>query len=238
MSHETDLLTLFPGASPQTEFLASTQKMLCDRGFQHWNTIVGVSVCREEPSCFLVEDLRTLWGTVCNFCTLSGFPFVGLSGFRKMQQMVRTEQGEGRFVFMAFPHIKWRPARGKKRLPGSHGQESSFEACGGLQNFQRGQATESTNRKLDIDDLEQSLINQRLSRYRQVDEVSDVVTLTKWTYKTILEDVHRLADRALMTSKCRYAIVTGIQINGPEKQDWVWPGHMYMVASGKKRPLS
>lgn len=238
MSFETEVLSVFPGAYPQMEFLASIQERLNDRGFEPWNTIVGVSVCREEPSCFLVEDLRTLWGTVYNFCTLSGLPFVGISAFRKMQQVVKADQGEGHFVFMAFPHIKWKPERGKKSVSACQGQESYFGGCSGLLNFQQGQTGESTKRNLDIDNLEQSLINQRLSHYQPVDEVSDVVALTKLTYRTILEDVDRLAGRAFMTSRCRYAIVTGIQINGPDQQDWIWPGHMFMVTLGSKRPLS
>ncbi|MEO8327721.1 MAG: hypothetical protein ABI618_17865 [Nitrospirota bacterium] len=80
----------FSGAVPQTEFFACSSKPFEDHGFKRENTIVGVCVCREEPACFLMEDIRKIWGMVYDFSSLAGMPFAGKTGFMKMQKYAQT----------------------------------------------------------------------------------------------------------------------------------------------------
>lgn len=88
----------FPGAVPQAEFLACSSKSFEDHGFNRENTIVGVCVCREEPACFLVEDIRKLWGMVYDFSSLAGMPFAGKTGFMKMQKYAPNDRADNRFL--------------------------------------------------------------------------------------------------------------------------------------------
>lgn len=236
MGFEDHCLPCFPGAFTQKEFLACIGELLDERGFKYAKTIVGVSVCMEKPSCFLVKDLQTDWKTVCDCSTLSGMPFVGNTAFLKMQQLVPDKE-EGYFVFLAFPHIRWNPSKPITEA-GVERQGPSFSGCLGLVNFQKERDYGSRRKPLDWDNTEQSLIHQSLWRRQGIDAVSDIVCLTQLTYQIILDDVERLAVQFLDSRKCHYAIVTGVQIHGPDLQDWIWPGRMYAVTHGKKTILS
>ena len=92
---------------PEVEFLARCSKILAANGFNRENTIVGVCVCRKDPACFLVNEIRKIWRTVYDFSSLAGMPFAGKTGFMKMRKYAPNEQNDTRFLYMAFPHIGW-----------------------------------------------------------------------------------------------------------------------------------
>ena len=65
-------------------------------------------------------------------------------------------------------------------------------------------------------------------------ELPDLVTLTKITYGVILEDLEHLVELTLDTSISDYAILSGTQIHGPDKEQYIWPGAMYVVINGQR----
>lgn len=177
MNRKKSAANYFPGAFLQVEFLAHSSKVLAANGFTRENTIVGVCVCREEPACFLVQEIRKLWGTVYDFSSLAGMPFAGKTGFMKMQKYAPYEQHDIRFLYMAFPHIGW-TSGGEIGLCAPPGNGKPYPACGGLVAFQQELASGSAPWEPDPDDLEQGLLNQRLFRNMKYRGGSDLVALT------------------------------------------------------------
>ncbi|MEO8327720.1 MAG: hypothetical protein ABI618_17860 [Nitrospirota bacterium] len=138
---------------------------------------------------------------------------------------------------MAFPHIGWMP-------DGQMGKDASLECgkpyspCSGLAAFQQELASGPSLWEPDSDNLEQGLLNQRLFRNMKYGEGSDSVTLTKLAYIIILQDIERLVELTLGNVENQYAVMTGIQLNWPGQQNFIWPGEMYQVTHGKRTVLS
>jgi hypothetical protein len=63
------------------------------------------------------------------------------------------------------------------------------------------------------------------------------MTLTKIAYRVILEDLEHLVELTLDTSVSDYAILSGIQIHGPDKEQYTWPGVMYVVINGQREEM-
>ena len=163
MIHKEKGPIYFPGALPEAEFLGRSSRVFEAYGFNPGNTIVGVCVCREEPACFLVEEIRKRWRTVYDFSSLAGMPFVGKTGFMKMQKYAPHDQNDTRFLYMAFPHIGW--TFGEQIGMFVHpGKGKPYPACGGLVAFQQELVSGSAPWEADPDNLEQGLLNQRLFR--------------------------------------------------------------------------
>jgi hypothetical protein len=138
---------------------------------------------------------------------------------------------------MAFSHIGWTTGPEIGMLAPSE-TRILFSACGGLLAFQKELASGSAPWDPDPDNLEQGLLIQRLFRNMKYGGGSDLVALTKLAYTIILKDVERLAGLTFANQENPYAIVSGIQLNGPGKQDFIWPGDMYEVTHGQRSPLS
>jgi len=236
MSFEQDRLKDYPNSMPQNEFLSHLYKVLVEKGFGQRNTIVGVSVCREQPSHLLIEEIRNFWPTVFDFSSLAGMQFVGKSGFLKMRKSVNYEEGSSCFLYMAFPHIGW-TSDGQLGRIDPPGLGKPYPACGGLVAFQEELASGSSPWEPDPDNLEQGLLNQRMFQNMKYGGGSNLIALTNLAYTTILKDIERIAALSLTTQGNPYAIVTGIQLNGPEKQNFVWPGEMYELRDNKKSML-
>jgi Limiting CO2-inducible proteins B/C beta carbonyic anhydrases len=198
---------------------------------------VGVCVCREEPACLLVKEIRKLWKMVYDFSSLAGMPFAGKTGFMKMQKYAPHDQTDTRFLCLAFPHIAWMPD-GQIGKDAPLGRGKSYSGCSGLVAFQQELASGPSPWEPDPDNLEQGLLNQRLFRNMKYGEGSDVVTLTKLAYSIILQDVEKLLGLTLANLENPYALVTGIQLNSHAQQDAIWPGEMYEVIPRKRIALS
>lgn len=237
MSFEKDLAIYFPGALPQAEFFARSYDTLITRGFKYGNTIVGISVCPEEPACFLVEEIRKIWGRVVDLSRLGGMLFAGKTGFLSIRRYASQEEGDTFYLYMAFPHIG-RTAKGEVGMYSSQEGASPFPSCSALVTFQEELASGSPCWELDPDDIEKGLLKQRLFRTIKYGDVPDLVTLTKLTYTFILEDLERLIGLTLLKPGGGYAVMTGIQINGPDQQNFIWPGKMYQVVHRKKTAIT
>jgi hypothetical protein len=194
-------------------------------------------VCREKPACFLVKEIRKLWPTVYDFSSLAGMPFAGKTGFMKMQKYAPYKQHDTHFLYMAFPYIGW-TSGGQLGMSATKGHGEPSSACGGLVAFQQELASGSGPWELDPDNLEQGLLNQRMFRNMKYGGGSDLGAFTKLAYTIILKDVERLAGLTLANQENQYAVVTGIQLNGPEQQDCIWPGDMYEVTHREKTLFS
>jgi hypothetical protein len=89
---------------------------------------------------------------------------------------------------------------------------------------------------IDQNDIELSLIRMRLSKEIPYGHIPDLLELTKITLKTIKEDFENALSKTVHTDKADYALITGIQIHGPEG-NYIWPAEQYAIVNGKKQKI-
>lgn len=111
------------------------------------------------------------------------------------------------------------------------------QACGALLKILDNCSQRAVTLKLNQDDLEQSLLQQRLFGKFGFEDIPDLVTLTKITQQIIREDLERMIQLTVDPSTTDYAVLTGVQIHGPAHKDWIWVETSYVVVDGVKRPL-
>jgi len=228
----------FDGCVTSVEFVRRTYEALWPYGFRAWNALPCVSVCRDELMRPLVEDIQKTWREAFKLSGLAGMLYLGKAGFLRAKDHAPNEEGIERYVYFAFPHIGL-GLDGEIGLGYRPGRKEPARLCGALIAFQEELVNGSLRLDLDLDDLEQSLLKQRLFRKLKYGEVPDLVNLTKVAYTAIVEELERMI--ALTPDpnvRSDYSVLTGIVIHGPEHRDYIWPGVMYAVVDGERHNLS
>jgi hypothetical protein len=90
---------------------------------------------------------------------------------------------------------------------------------------------------MDNEDVEQSLLKMRLLREITYGHVPDLLELTRMTHKVIHADLENALNNIVDIERCDYALMTGIQIHGPDG-NYVWPASSYAVINGVKREFT
>lgn len=124
------------------------------------------------------------------------------------------------------------------------GRDEESHACGALIGFQKELETAEKDQKevdlsLDYDDMEYSVLKQRIYPKMKGKNI-DLVTITKTTADVIQEDLERLVEKTVKNlSKDYYAVLTAVQIHGPNGETWIWPytSKDYVVIDGKRLEL-
>jgi len=163
MSFEEALREHFPDALPESDFVTRTYQMLWRHGFTDRSAIACVSVCRDEMTRPLIDTIQRTWGEAFNFSSLAGMVFLGKTGFLTAQQHAPRKDGIERYVFFGLPHI----AISQNGEPGvcyRPGRDERSPACGALAAFREELRSGSLSLETDPDDIERSLMNQRLHR--------------------------------------------------------------------------
>lgn len=233
---ETVLSSAFPRAMPQHDFITRSYDTLKTRGFRAENTIAFVSVCRDELTLPFVEEVKNTWGEAFIFSGLGGMLFLGKTGFLAAQHHAPNEDGRERYAFFALPHIGI-DAQGEIGRHDRPGRCQPSHACGALHGFQKELASRSVSLGIDPDDIEQSLLKQHLFRKLTYGDIPDLLSLTKIAYSVILEELERMIQLTVNPQKSDYAVLTGIQIHGPQETEYVWPGATYSVCAGNRQAL-
>jgi len=231
------ILKLFDGALHEAEFVQRTQVALEPHGFRAHNSIACVGVCRDELSRTLMDEVNAAWGETFNFSSLAGMLFLGRTGFDAAHDHAPVEGGRERYVYFAMPHIGVGPAGelGVCHRPGRSGPSS---ACGALLALQDDIEKGRTDTKIDPDDVEQSLLKAcMLPRLRQGTTPS-LLELTHVACEVILSDLERMNTLTVEPEKADYAVLTGVQIHGPDESNYVWPATLYAVVGGARHELS
>ncbi len=164
MSFEAALSTHFANALPAEKFVKDSKdsyEALRSHGFEALNTIACVSVCRDELTYPLLENIRHIWGEAFNFSSLAGMLYLGKTGFTAAHHHAPNEDGHERYVYFALPHIGI-DAAGQIGNCQRSGRKETSHACGALVSFQQELISGSLRLDLDPDDLEQSFLKQRL----------------------------------------------------------------------------
>jgi hypothetical protein len=86
-------------------------------------------------------------------------------------------------------------------------------------------------------DPEFVLMKQRLLGHIPYGEIPDLVKLTKVAHEMIAEDLEQLVQATLDPEHADSAVMTGIQIHGPENRHYVWPAPGSAVVGGERREV-
>ncbi|GAB4427676.1 MAG: low-co2 inducible protein lcib [Anaerolineae bacterium] len=237
MNFETSLQTHFPGAVPEAAFVSQTYAALQKLGFSATNSIACVSVCRDERTHPLLLKIYETWGEPFNFSSLAGMLFLGKTGFSAAYLHAPQMDGRERYVHFAMPHIAFSES-GEIGLFQRPGREQPSGACGALMAFHAELVAASVNLELDPDDVEQSLLKQRLFKELRTGDVPDLVSLTRLAQKAILADLEHMIALSVNPATSDYAVLSGVQIHASDYSDYVWPAEMYAVVNGQRHELS
>jgi hypothetical protein len=243
--HDTFAATIaqhFPGAISESDFVSHTVQVLGDEGFTRENTLAAVAVCRDEIARPLFVDVEDRWGPAFNLVSLAGMLTAGQTGIDAALSHAPTHGGLKHIVVYAMPHIA---IDGDGTIGRVHrpGLSEPSTACGSLTALRNGLLAGHAQIGVDRFDAEQSLLNHRLQPMIGHGEVPDLVDLTKMAATAIEEDLTAIIDAVLAEpipdaeAPPNGATFTGIQIHGPDGENFVWQRNAHMVIDGTHHDL-
>lgn len=231
------LQTNFPGAIPMQDYIKQTYVCLKKYGFDAENTMGMIAICRDEIAEPLFNEVIRFWGKTFNCCSLAGFLMMGKTGLAAATDHTPIFNGLRRFTFYAMPHIAI-SRYGDIGKVYRQGIEKASHACGALEAIVKELQSGHLNLETDMQDIEQSIIRQKILSTLYYGDKPDLVDITKLASRIISQDVEKLLG-TLDSSIFNYAVITGIQIHGPVGTHWIYPQDFYVVGSdlpnGKER---
>lgn len=264
MAFEDILSKYFPVFYTEIDFVKKTYDALKKYGFTYENTISSVCICRDEISQSIRSVIKHIWGEAFNLSSLAGMFFAGKTGLMAAMHHAPIVDGKERDVFYAMPHIAI-DEEGRIGVCKRTGREGESSACGALNAFQkelsskknviarsvndeaipiseiasplaRNDSLKTFSEQFDTDDIEMSLIRMRLIKEIPSGRIPDLLELTKIAQKVIQTDLENTLKKVVDTDKSNYAVITGIQIHGPDA-NYVWPAECYAVVNGEKKEI-
>ncbi len=235
MGFEEVLNKLFLRVYTEPDFVTRTHDELTKYGFSADNTIACVGVCRDEITQPLIRLIRDKWGEAFNLSSLAGMFFAGKTGLSAAMHHAPNVDGKERYIYYALPHI----AIDEEVQVGCckrTGRDGKSIACGALNAFQKEIAGGRIDTTMDNEDVEQSLLKMRLLKEIPYGQAPGLLELTKITQMVIQTDLESTLKRLVDTDKSNYAVITGIQIHGPDG-NYVWPASCYAVVTGEKKKI-
>lgn len=230
------LQTHFPGSLPMADYIKKTYKTLNSYGFDKGKTIGMVAICRDEITDILIDEVIKYWGKTFNCCSLAGFVMMGRTGLAAATDHTPIIDGIRKFTFYAMPHIAI-SKNGEIGKVYREGIQKASHACGALEAIVKELQSGHLQLMTDMQDIEQSIIRQKILSTIKYGDKPDLVEITKLASKIISQDVDKLLTD-LDNSIFNYAVMTGIQIHGPMDTHWIYPQDFYVVLSdssgGKK----
>ena len=226
--HQT-LQTHFPGALPMTKYMRKTYQSLSAYGFSDDNTMGMIAICRDEIAEPLFTEVIRYWGKTFNCCSLAGFVMMGKTGLAAATDHTPIVDGIRRFTFYAMPHIAI-SRHGDIGKVYRDGLQKASHACGALETVVEELASGHLKLEMDMQDIEQTIIRQKILSTLTYGDKPDLIEITKLASRIISEDVKNLLN-ILDCSVFNYAVMTGIQIHGPLGTHWIYPQDFYVVGS-------
>ena len=220
----------FPNSITLEEFMIDGFKKINEYDFTKENSIACVSVCRDEITRPLFDLTEKLWGEAFNFSSLGGLMTLGKTGFAAARSHA-PEGGLERYVFIAMPHIAI-SGKGEIGICYREGREDPSHACGALEGIVNEIKSNSLDLHFSMDDIEQTLLKQKVFGKLNYGEVPDLVKVTHIAKEIVLEELENLI-AVVDTEKCDYAVLSGVQIHGPENSTYIHPYESYAVVSSK-----
>jgi hypothetical protein len=236
MGFEEDILTkYFPVFYTEVDFVKKTYSALKKFGFNDDNTIASVCVCRDEISQTLRSIIKHTWGEAFNLSSLGGMFFAGMTALQAAMHHAPRHEGRERYVYYAMSHLAI-DKEGRTGFCQRKGIKES-SACGALCKFLGELQAKKLHLTIDDEDAEMSLLRRRLLREIPYGHIPDLFELTQLAQMAILHDLENAIMMAVDTRKEDYALITGIQIHGPDK-NYIWPGTCYAIIDDLRYELT
>jgi hypothetical protein len=235
MGFEDILSKHFDTVYTEVEFVKKSYEALKKFGFNDDNAIAAVCVCRDEISQSMRSIVKHMWGEAFNLSSLAGMFTAGKTGLKAAMHHAPRVDGKERYVYYVIPHIAINE-EGKTGFCKRKGIKEDSSACGALCLFLDELNKGKLHITLDEEDIEESLIKRRLLKEIPYGHIPDLLELTKITRKVIQTDLEHALEMIVDKTKSDYALITGIQIHGPEA-NYVWPAECYAVMNGKKQEI-
>lgn len=226
MGFEEVLKNYFDNVYTEVEFVKKTYNALRKFGFNDDNSIAAVCVCRDEISQSIRSIVKHVWGEAFNLSGLGGMFFAGKTALKAAMHHSPNEGGRERYVYYAFSHIAI-DEEGRMGYCRRKGIPESM-ACGALCGFLGELSEKKIDVSIDEGDIEQSHLKMRLLKEIPYGSVPDLLELTRIAQKVILADLEKAINSVVDTKKSDYALITGIQVHGPENT-YVQPGTCYAM---------
>jgi hypothetical protein len=238
MTFDEILSQRFPGAIMAREFVASHRQALAELGFTAENSLAGMGLCRDEI-CTPFEDLiQATWGPSFVFASLAGAVLPGRTAFAAFLHHAPEERGRDRIVCFGFTHVAVSPEgeQGWCRRPG---RSEPSNACGALKGMlaalrSRGVMPEPAPQG----DEEFARLCRRLAEELAGRVPTDLIDLTQVAYQALAADWRQILDHQVDLGTTDVALVTGIQIHGPQGLEMVWIGESGAWVGGRRVELA
>ncbi|ACK64422.1 low-co2 inducible protein lcib [Rippkaea orientalis PCC 8801] len=211
------------------DYIQNTYNTLNSYGFDKGKTIGMVAICRDEITDTLMDKVIKYWGKTFNCCSLAGFVMMGKTGLAAATDHTPIIDGKRRFTFYAMPHIAI-SKNGEIGKVYRSGIQKASHACGALEAIVKELESGSLQLIMDMQDIEQSIIRQKILSRLKYGEKPNLVEMTKLVSQMISQDVNKLLS-SLDNSIFNYAVMTGIQIHGLLDTHWIYPQDFYVVSS-------
>lgn len=188
------------------DYMKKTYDCLVKYGFEDENTMGMVAICRDEITDPLFDEVMKYWGNTFNCCSLAGFVTMGKTGLAAATDHTPIFNDLRRFTFYAMPHI----AISKDGEIGKvyrEGIQKASHACGALEAIVKELQCGHLNLITDMQDIEQSIIRQKILSTIIYGDKPDLVEVTKLASRIISDDVEKLL-ATLDSSIFKYAVMT------------------------------
>eukprot|EP00899_Mesostigma_viride_P027246 jgi/Mesvir1/7706/Mv11663-RA.27 len=245
----------FPYFLGYEDFVSRVEISLHKFGFESYNSIACINLCRDEITGPLKQKIDKVFGSSFNVNGLGGVLTCGVTGLKAGLSHSPTCKfsGRERYVFFSFPHIAVDADGNIGRVPRPN-RDAPSTACGALiaslgeikavGPMALGEMAVGTH---NAKDPEYSILKQRLARatIREGKDVADLdlVGITKIAERMITEDLENLIMQAVDIKKADYAVITGIQIhnwaseNDKVSLEVVAPCSAYAVINGVRKDI-
>jgi hypothetical protein len=231
------LRATFPEAVPVGTYLDRVATALDPYEFRPEATFAAVSICRDELTQHLIEQVAERWHRPFSLGGLGGLPSLGRTGWQACLSHVPDTSGRGHLLVFGMPHIGLDRDGGVGQSLRRH-QDLPTATCGALVSLlevvKRG---EQDTLPSGLDDHEA----QRLLRFVQDETGAVPLDIVELTHRAALAvDAEIWAELAALGAheEMDLAVFTGVQIHVPERSDHVWPtGAAVMRGDGVRRPL-
>ncbi len=235
MAFEEILSKYFPVFFTEVDFVKKTYNALKKFGFTDENSIASVCVCRDEISQSVRSIIKHVWGEAFNLSSLAGMFTAGKTGLKAATHHAPRVDGRERYVYYVIPHIAINE-EGKTGFCKRKGIKEESSACGALCLFLDELRKGKLHITIDEEDIEESLLKRRLLTEIPYGQIPDLIEITRITRKVIQSDLEHAIEKVVDTKKSDYALITGIQIHGPDG-NYISPAESYAVINGKKQEI-
>jgi hypothetical protein len=236
MGFEKVLKENFPVVFTEVDYVKKTYSVLKEFGFNDENSFASVCVCRDEISQTLRSIIKHTWGEAFNLSSLAGMFTAGKTGLKAATHHAPRVDNRERYIYYVIPHIAINE-EGKTGFCKRKGINEESSACGALCLFLDELRKGKLHITIDEEDIEESLLKRRLLTEIPYGQIPDLIELTKITRKVIQSDLEHAIEKVVDTKKSDYAVITGIQIHGPDG-NYIWPAESYAVVNGVKQEIA